>query len=270
MQDTERHIEPVQGERELRYNPNFDGRSVTFWIIAANIVVYVLDSFLKTFLGTTPLEVAAADPAGGPIEPFQLYPLESWGYFSFDTAVKHLEVWRFLSFQFLHSRQLLWHIIFNMYALYLFGPIVESYLGPKRFLSYYLLCGVAGPMMYVVLMLLGVGDFSQVIPLVGASAGIFGILIACAMIAPDVRVLLLIPPIPMKLKTLVWVLIGIGVYSVLSSSLKLPGGSVAGWNAGGEAAHLGGAAAGAFLIRNKWLLGDRRDFKWIQMDIWEK
>lgn len=261
MQNMNRQDGMAQQQERPRYNPTFDGRSLTFWIIAANVAVYVLDSFLGTYGAT--FEIKDIPVGDGTTENLPMLPLEYFGHFSFDTAIKNFELWRFFSFQFLHSRQLLWHIVFNMYALYMFGPMVESYLGPKRYLSYYLLCGVAGPLMYSILMVFGVGGFTTergMIPLVGASAGIFGILMACAKIAPDVRVMLLIPPIPMKLKTLVWVLIGIGVYSVLSD----------GWNSGGEAAHLGGAAAGAILIRNKWLLGDRRDFKWVSMDIWEK
>jgi hypothetical protein len=80
--------------------------------------------------------------------------------------------------------------------------------------------------------------------LVGASAGIFGILLAAARIAPDTQVMLLFPPIPIQLRTLAWIFVGIAVYTVLT----------AGNNAGGQAAHLGGAALGYVLIRRPSVL----------------
>jgi len=81
-------------------------------------------------------------------------------------------------------------------------------------------------------------------PLVGASAGIFGVLIAGARIAPDTTVMLIFPPIPMRLKTLALVFLGIAVLTVFEH----------GFNAGGEAAHLGGAAVGAGLIARPHVL----------------
>jgi membrane associated rhomboid family serine protease len=134
-----------------------------------------------------------------------------------------------------------------MMALYFFGPLVEYYLGARRYLAFYLLCGMAGGAAY--LLLWAVGAHAQDprwilivdprTPLVGASAGIFGILIAAARIAPDARVMLLFPPIPMRLRTLAWVLLGLAAYTVIFH----------GANAGGQAAHLGGAAVGAVLIQ---------------------
>jgi membrane associated rhomboid family serine protease len=85
---------------------------------------------------------------------------------------------------------------------------------------------------------------SPYVPLVGASAGIFGVLIAAAFVAPNATIMLLFPPIPMQLRTFAWVLIAIAVFSVFT----------AGHNAGGEAAHLGGAAMGAALMSNPRVL----------------
>ena len=135
----------------------------------------------------------------------------------------------------------------------MFGPMIESYLGRRRFLAFYLLCGASGAGMYMILWQLGilrgtvipgVGDISPIVPLVGASAGIFGVLVAAAMVAPNATIMLLFPPIPMSLKTFAWVLIGIAVFTVFTS----------GHNAGGEAAHLGGAAMGAALMSNPRVL----------------
>jgi membrane associated rhomboid family serine protease len=185
--------------------------SITTWLIVINIAVYFLDGI-----------------TGG--------ILSNWGYFSATTAIYSLQLWRFITFQFLHAS--LSHILFNMLSLYFFGPIVEGYLGPRRYLAFYLLCGVAGAAFYLILWRLGILISSPDAPLVGASAGIFGILIAGARVAPDTTVMLLFPPIPMRLKVLAWVLLGIALYTVLAN----------GSNAGGQAAHLGGAALGALLI----------------------
>ena len=205
--------------------------TVTTWLIILNVAVFLLGQVLSY---RVPVEV----------EGYRAYVrvplLYYWGHFSAEAAIHHLQLWRFITFQFLHAN--LTHIVFNMISLYFFGYLVESYLGARRYLAFYLLCGAAGAAAY--LLLYGAGVFSNNgygagTPLVGASAGIFGVLIAAARIAPDATVMLIFPPIPMKLKVFAWVMVGIGAYTVLT----------AGRNAGGEAAHLGGAALGAVLIR---------------------
>lgn len=197
--------------------------SVTTWIIAINVAVFIVDGML-----------------GG--------RLTGIGEFSKITAINDLQLWRFVTFQFLHVS--ISHIFFNMLALYFFGPMIEEYLGARRYLVFYLLCGVAGAVMYLLMWAVGFFDgpaghqMGANTPLVGASAGIFGVLIAAASVAPNTTIVLLFPPIPMKLRTLAWIMLGIAVYTVWTNR----------GNAGGEAAHLGGAALGALLIRNpQWL-----------------
>ena len=125
-----------------------------------------------------------------------------------------------------------------MISLYFFGPIIEGCLGSRKYLAFYLLCGIGGGVMYLALWGLGVLQGGADTPMVGASAGIFGILVAAARVAPDTRVMLLFPPIPLRLRTFAIVMLGIAVWVVFTS----------GRNAGGQAAHLGGAAVGALLI----------------------
>src|SRR5665647_862095 len=84
--------------------------SVTTWLIVINVAVFVIDSLL-----------------GG--------PLEYLGYFSVAKAIYHLQIWRFITLQFLHAN--LQHIGYNMIALFFFGPIAEQYLGSKRYLAFY-------------------------------------------------------------------------------------------------------------------------------------
>lgn len=182
--------------------------------------------------------------------------LSAFGHFSTYAGVLRLEVWRLITFQFLHGSPL--HLFFNMLGLWSFGRIVEEQLGGKRFLAFYLICGIAGGLMYLLLNLLGYGVFAitgKALPgllvqhvstaLIGASAGVFGVIMAAAKIAPrdDFNLFGLIS---MPLKHFAY------GYVALSLLFLLVGTK----NAGGEAAHVGGAIAGFFFIRNSHLLRD--------------
>lgn len=202
--------------------------SVTIWLIIINVVVFLLDPIFGLVVDSSAFRTSR--------------PLAVWGHFSWDRAVVHVQVWRFITFQFLHAD--LMHLFFNMLAIYFFGPMLESHFGPRRYLGYYLLCGIGGAALYGVLMLLHVLSFSAYTPLVGASAGIFGILLGAARIAPDVQVMLMFPPIPMRLRTMAWLFLGFAVVTILYG----------GRNSGGEAAHLGGALAGLGLMQAPHLL----------------
>jgi membrane associated rhomboid family serine protease len=199
--------------------------------------------------------------------------LWSLGYFSTSRAIwgsdpvlgsTGLELWRFVTFQFLHDTSTLNHILFNMLTLYFFGGMVENYLGRKRYAAFYLLCGVSGALMYLLLNGLATAGQSAfgpgfrlpgllfndpTTPLVGASAGVFGVIMAAAFLAPNARVLLFFV-IPMRLATLAYGLLAFALLAV-----------VFGWtNAGGEAAHIGGALAGFWLVRNPGHLHGFFDF----------
>lgn len=183
-------------------------------------------------------------------------PLEAYGHFSTDRILR-MEVWRFITFQFLHAN--IWHLFFNMLGLYVFGPIVERYLGGQRYLAFYLVTGIFGGLMYLVLNLLGIiaNSFGisavpgllfhlTTVPLVGASAGVFGVIMACAKVEPDTMVQLIFPPISLRMRTFAYGFVGFAMINLLMGAK----------NAGGEAAHLGGAIAGYFFIRNIHLLKD--------------
>ena len=194
--------------------------SVTAWLIFLNVLVYVIDPILYKLgwryqLGNVGFK-----------------PLETWGSFSMN-AVANVQLWRFITFQFLHAS--FDHLLFNMIALFMFGPMVERYLTSRLFLVFYLLCGIGGAVMYVILRLAGLPIAG--IGLIGASAGIFGVLIAAARIAPD-AIGLLFGFVPIRLRTAAWLFIAYAVFQVLR-----------GRNAGGEGAHLGGAIVGYVLMR---------------------
>ena len=126
----------------------------------------------------------------------------------------------------------------NMLGLWIFGELVERRLGRRRYLFYYLLCGIAGPVMYTALWLLGFLTPTTAQPLIGASAGIFGVMLAAAYLEPDRLLYMLFFDMP--LKYFAWLMVGIAAYTVIAR----------GDNAGGQAAHLGGALLGYVLIRN--------------------
>lgn len=216
--------------------------SFNTYLITANIAVFILQIVMKPNAGAF----------------MGMSPVEELGYFSTYkvTLQGGLEFWRFLTFQFLHSGMM--HIFFNMLGLYMFGSMVEAHLGSKRYIAFYLTCGVCGGLAYLLLnaggtlaehygvKVPGLLFNDTKTPLVGASAGVFGVILACAYIAPNLVVQLMIPPIPLKMRTFAYVYVGIAAVSVIFGSR----------NAGGEAAHLGGAAAGFVLIRRAHLLRD--------------
>jgi MFS family permease len=138
-------------------------------------------------------------------------------------------------------------VLFNCIGIFFFGPWLERWWGAKKFAIYYLLCGIGGAVFFTLLVMLGLlpGDDLWT-PLVGASAGIYGILIGVAVIAPDLRVALFFPPVELSMRQLAIALMVISVGSIV---LKFGG------NEGGEAGHLGGAILGFILMRFPRLLG---------------
>jgi len=170
--------------------------------------------------------------------------LAAFGAFTIRTGLFGGRLWELVTFQFLHGG--IGHVAVNMIGLYFFGPWLERWWGSGRFVVYYLLCGAAGALFYSLLWWVGVFPaIMQDIPLVGASAGLFGILVGVAVIAPEMRVMLVLPPVEMTMRQLALLVLGIAVVAVLTGF---------GGNAGGEAGHLGGAILGYLLMRRpEWL-----------------
>ena len=171
--------------------------------------------------------------------------LATFGAFTIRSGLFGWRLWEMVTFQFLHGG--IGHLAVNMIVLYFFGPWMERWWGSGRFVIYYLLCGVAGALLYSLLWWVGVFPaFMQDIPLVGASAGLFGVLVGVAVIAPEMRVMLVLPPVEMTMRQLALLVLGIAVVAVLTGF---------GGNAGGEAGHLGGAILGYLLMRRPGWLG---------------
>ena len=152
-----------------------------------------------------------------------------------------LQIWRLVSYQFLHDIYGFGHIFWNMLILYFLGSIIEPHWGTKKFVVFYLICGAMGGVFYPLLALVG---WLSVGPLVGASGAILGLIAAGAMLFPNLRVYVL-GIFPIKLAFLAIILGVISVMSVLRPDVIE--------NAGGEAAHLAGMVAGVvYVFSESW------------------
>jgi membrane associated rhomboid family serine protease len=168
----------------------------------------------------------------------QLKPALLFGYFALWPLASpnpEFHVWQLLTYGFLHDLRGLAHIGFNMFGLWMFGRDIERVMGAKRFLIYYLTCVVGAGIVQLIV----AGTQGGVYPTVGASGGVFGILLAFGMTFPNRMVMLLFPPIPMKAKNMVIVFGLMELY--FGASGRSPG--VANF------AHLGGMLFGFLLIQ---------------------
>ena len=162
------------------------------------------------------------------------------------------QIWRYLTFQFLHSTEDILHIVLNMLVLYFFGMPLERAWGPRRFLRFYLLCGAFAGVSYVVMSWLRLPQSMWDNPLIGASGGVFAVLLACAVLFPGIRVRLMFI-LPMSLRTLaiiVFAVMGFVLLKGLSSGNVMENDRF--WS---DVAHMGGAVAAAVWI---WVLPKAR------------
>ena len=179
--------------------------SVTGLLIAANFAVFL---------------VLLAAP--GLVTPFALWPIGA-GFLP----------WQLVTYAFLHGS--LMHIAFNMFALYMFGGAIERVFGTRRYIAYYFVCVVSAALAQLLTAALS----GAVYPTVGASGGVFGLLLAYAMYFPHNRIMLIFPPIPMPARLFVI------VYAALELFL-----GVTGTEEGvAHFAHLGGLVGGFLMIR---------------------
>jgi membrane associated rhomboid family serine protease len=191
---------------------------VTQALLIGNVVVFLLQQLLgdDTF------------------SPFMLWPLSDFDAFS---PGQNFQIWQLLTYGFLHGG--FSHLLFNMLALYMFGGPLEQTWGNKRFLTYYLVCVAGAGLCQLLVGWWMVSNGGDPYPTLGASGGVFGLLLAFGMLFPNQRVMLLFPPIPMKARTFV----------IVFGALELIMGFT-GWQPGvAHFAHLGGMLFGWLLIR---------------------
>ncbi len=180
--------------------------------------------------------------------------------------------WQLITYMFMHGS--FTHILFNMFGLFIFGPILEYFMGSKRFLNFYLICGIGAGLLQMLVQAIEVhnliGSFTipspsldqsyfqaggpnyQALydiyhaPLVGASGAIFGVLVGFALLFPDLEMMALFIPFPVKAKYYVGFYLALEVYSGFKQATGDP---IA------HFAHIGGAIFGFLLIKAWGLKG---------------
>jgi len=203
------------------------------WLIIANTLVYLVN-------------ILTSDPTKPGLTLFEkllvLMPT---------TPSLTLQLWRLVTYQFVHWG--LGHILFNMLGLFFLGPPLEQHWGSRKFLTFYLSCGVAGGLFYILLVSVG---FLSPGPMAGASGAVLAVLTACAILFPQFVVFLYFFPVPIRVAALILILFA--AVTILSKGI----------NAGGEAAHLAGIAAGAvYVLSDSWRTALKLRFK---SSRWEK
>jgi membrane associated rhomboid family serine protease len=199
------------------------------WLIGINVVVYILQIVLRT--QGTEIETGRGSSIYVPGSD----PVTEW--FVLNTSeVMHGQVWRLLTYAFLHAPENIWHIVFNMWVLWLFGPDVEDLYGASEFLLIYLGSALIGAVAFALTNLNGASAL-------GASAAVTGVLVLCALHYPRKMVLLFFV-IPMP----IWVLV---VGSVVMDGFVFLSGQKTGV---AVTAHLGGALFAFVYYKRHWRL----------------
>lgn len=162
-------------------------------------------------------------------------------------------IWQLLTTAILHGG--LGHLFFNMFALWMFGVQIENIWGSRRFLIFFAVSVMGASLVQLFVVSWSVAQGAMPIPTVGASGGVFGVLMAFAWMFPNHKIVLLIPPIPIKAKWFVLIYAGIELFL-----------GVTGTQSGvAHFAHLGGLVFGFLLIqywRGKLLLKPDQTFYW--------
>lgn len=195
-------------------NPYFQTPPVVKNLIIINVLAYMATALL---------------PVGD-----QIYRLFTLSVGAPEFLGMEFHSYQFITYMFLHAN--FEHIFFNMFGLWMFGRTLEYELGSKRFLIYYMVCGIGAALIQVATAWLA-GELP--IQLVGASGAVMGLLLAFGVMHPNAVIMLLIPPIPLKAK---WFVI---IYGVIELFLGWTGygGNVA------HFAHVGGMLWGYLLLQ---------------------
>jgi len=195
------------------------------WLLIVNIAVFLIDLLIETQI--------------------HYKWLEENGAYSIQSTIKGGRVWELITFQFLHKG--FFHLLMNGLGIYFIGPWVERWWGSQKFLIFHLLCGIGGALFFTLLAIIGLlpGDDFQV-ELVGASAGIYGMLVGAAVISPNMRVRLFFA-VELSMRQFALLVLAISTVMILAKM---------GGNEGGEAGHLGGALVGFLLMRYPQILGN--------------
>ena len=178
---------------------------------------------------------------------------------------RYFHWWQVVTHMFMHGG--FWHIFFNMYTLLIFGSVVERYLGPRKFLLFYFVCGLGAVALHFGVQYLQLQSYLEgaalgnatalqqieaikMTPTVGASGAIYGVLMGYAMLFPESRMTLLFPPVTLSAK---WMVVVFAVIELLTGVTGLASGIA-------HFAHLGGMLIGWLMIlwwRKRGILFDK-------------
>lgn len=193
------------------------------------------------------------------------FDMDKWlAVYYFDCP--QFRLWQVISYMFMHAN--IGHIFFNMFALFMFGPILEYSMGAKKFFNFYFICGIGAIVLQMVVQAIQIHSITGGItiphpitdqsylaygmpaaqklydiynsPVIGASGAIFGILVAFGMLYPNMELLLFFIPVPIKAKYLVSFYV---VYEIYDAIKQTNGDNVA------HLAHIGGALFGFLMIK---------------------
>lgn len=194
-------------------------------LIATNVAIFVLESASRGRMDAV----------------FALWPLGR-----FDGQV-YFHAWQIVTYAFLHSTGNITHLLFNMLGLWMFGAEIERYVGPRRLLACYFASVITAALTQLIVPpLLG----APAVPTIGASGGVFGLLLAYALLFPQRKVVPLIPPIPMP----AW------LFATLYTGLELFMGVTGTMSGVAHFAHLGGMI-GSALVVTQWYRARRAGFR---------
>lgn len=183
---------------------------VVKYLIIINVAVFIAQLVLDPQIGLT-------------IRYLALHPVDSPAFSPYQ-VITHM---------FTHSPGYIFHILFNMFALWMFGKELERYWGGKRFLNFYLLCGIGAAVLHLLVQYL-MGGYSYA---VGASGAVMGIFAAFAYLFPNTPLYIMFIPIPIKAK---WLMLGLVAYDLF--------GGFGGGDNIAHFAHLGGAITGFIMV----------------------
>lgn len=172
----------------------------------------------------------------------------------FYPSSRYFHFWQPVTYMFMHGG--FWHILFNMYTLVVFGSVLERMIGERKFLIFYMLCGLGAAACHMAVQSIEASSFQngivlgsqaamrgyatlKMIPTLGASGAVYGVLIGYAMLFPETRLTLIFPPVSFSAKWMVVIFAAIELFTGVTGTAE----GVA------HFAHLGGMAIGWILIR---------------------
>lgn len=182
-------------------------------LIMINVLVWVAQILFKQY-GLT--EKLALHPIGDGFQPYQI--------------ITHM---------FAHAAdgpQMFFHILFNMFTLWMFGRILENVWGSKRFAIFYLICGLGAAALHLIMEKINGGNDMAV----GASGAVFGVLVAFAMTFPNTELYIMFIPVPIKAK---WAITGLIAIDLFFGLYRATGDNIAHY------AHIGGAITGFIMVK---------------------